>query len=91
MSLRLVNLTRMVVSWGWEQETDELLWEIIDRYPRETWAVDSLLRRHWEHNNTEGLRQVFELQLSRSPKDVYLKNNLAMVMLLLGFSVWGAS
>ena len=83
MALRLTSLTRMVASWGWEREAADLLWEIFDRYPAETWAADSLLRRHWERNNTEGLRQVFAVQLKRSPKDVYLKNNLAMVMLLL--------
>jgi len=87
MSLRLTSLTRMVASWGWEQETDDLLWEIFDRYPSETWAADSLLRRYWEKGNTEGLRQVFALQLKRSPKDPYLKNNLAMVMLLLKYDL----
>ena len=87
MSLRLINLTRMVASWGWDAETDELLWEILDRYPNETWAANSLQRRYEDRKNTDGLRQVFDYQLRQSPHDAYLKNNLAMVMLLLRYDL----
>lgn len=83
MSLRLINLTKLVNSWGWGPETDELLWEIFDRYPEVKWAEESLLARYGQGGNTDGLRQMFELQLSRAPDDPYVKNNLAMVLLLL--------
>ena len=83
MAIRLINLTRLVATWGWDYEVEDLLWTVFDRFPGETWAADSLLRQYHERNNTDGIRRVFALQLKRSPNDALLKNNLAMVMLLL--------
>ena len=82
MAARLVNLTRTVSNWGWHQETDDLLWMILERYPKESWAADSLLRLYHERADTDGLRRVYAKQLSRAPGDPYLMNNVAMLSLL---------
>lgn len=84
MAVRLTSLTRLVSTWGWEPEVDDLLWSIFDRFPKEAWAADSLLKRYYERKNTDGIRRVFALQLRRSPNDALLKNNLAMILLLQG-------
>lgn len=84
MAIRLINLTRLVATWGWDNEVEDLLWTVFDRFPNEAWAADSLLKKYHERNNTEGIRRVFALQLKRSPNDALLKNNLAMILLLLG-------
>lgn len=84
MAARLTSLTRLVVTWGWDKEVDDLLWAMFDRFPNENWAADSLLKLYHERNDTAGIRRVFALQLKRSPNDALLKNNLAMVLLLTG-------
>jgi tetratricopeptide (TPR) repeat protein len=83
MSLRLAALFRLVMTWGWEREGEEILWTVFERYPNENWAPDLLQRRYFERGHTRGLERVFALQFKRSPKDVPLKNNLAMLQLLL--------
>lgn len=82
MAQRLTRLTRLVVNWGWDAEVDDLLWTMFEKFPAETWAADSLLKRYRERDDTDGIRRVFALQLKRSPQDSLLKNNLAMVLLL---------
>ena len=84
MAARLTSLTRLVVTWGWDKEVDDLLWAMFDRFPNENWAADSLLKKYHDQNDTDGIRRVFALQLKRSPNDALLKNNLAMVLLLTG-------
>ncbi|MEY4387749.1 MAG: hypothetical protein RLY20_3032 [Verrucomicrobiota bacterium] len=83
MSLRLTRLTQLADDWGWTGEVDELLWTMFDRFKAETWAADALLRRYHERGDTDGIRRVFTQQLARQPNDLPLKNNLAMVLLLL--------
>lgn len=83
LSSRLVNLTRMVSIWGWERETDELLWIILERYPKESWAADSIERLYLERGNTEGLQRFYSNQLSRNSANLYVMNNMAMTSLLL--------
>lgn len=83
MSVRLTNLARLVAKWGWDAEIEELLWTVLERFPNETWAADALLKRYYDRGQTEGIQRVFTLQLKRQPQDVPLKNNLAMVLLLL--------
>jgi len=82
MSQRLASLTRLVLTWGWDAEVEDLLWTMFERYPDETWAADTLLKEYRTRNNTDGIRRVFALQLKHSPNDSLLKNNLAMTLLL---------
>jgi tetratricopeptide (TPR) repeat protein len=84
MAARLTSLTRLVATWSWDNEVDDLLWTVFERFPNEAWAADSLLKRYHERKNTDGIRRVFALQLKRAPNDVLLKNNLAMILLLRG-------
>jgi hypothetical protein len=83
MSLRLTALARLLSGWGWEREAENVIWAVAERFPDESWAGEALLRRYYERGNSEGLRQVFALQMKRSPNDLSLKNNLAMLLLLL--------
>lgn len=82
MAQRITRLTRLVMSWGWETELDELLWTTFEKFPEETWAPNLLLNRYRERNDSDGIRRVFALQFKRTPNDNLLKNNLAMMLLL---------
>ncbi len=84
MAQRLSSLTRQVIAWGWDEEVEDLLWTVFERFPDETWAADLLSKKYRLRDDTDGIRRVFALQLKRSPRDSLLKNNLAMVLLLQG-------
>ena len=87
MASRLANLTRQIVIWRWDQETEELLLLMVDRYPSETWAAASLERLYMQRGETDGLCRLFTRQLAmkqtaKAPDDFYLMNNVAMTSLL---------
>ncbi len=66
-----------------ESETDDLLWRIVQYFPRERWARQNLERRYFVTGNTAKLKQLYARQLTFSPQDISLKNNLAATLLLL--------
>jgi len=66
-----------------ESATDDLLWRIVQNFPRERWAQQDLERRYFGAGNTAKLRQLYTRELAFSPQDITLKNNLAATMLLL--------
>jgi len=66
-----------------ESAIDDLLWRIVQKYPRERWAQQDLERRYFVAGNTARLKQLFARELSFFPDDISLKNNLAATMLLL--------
>jgi len=66
-----------------ESATDDLLWRIVQNFPRERWAQQDLERRYFVAGNTAKLKQLYTRELAFSPQDITLKNNLAATMLLL--------
>lgn len=66
-----------------ESAVDDLLWRIVQNFPRERWAQQDLERRYFVVGNTAKLKQLFARELAFSPEDISLKNNLAATMLLL--------
>jgi predicted Zn-dependent protease len=76
-------LLRLAAQWNWVNETEDLLRTIVDRYPEEKWAVESLSRALFVSGQSRSLMLLFSQELKRNPSDLAAKNNLAMVALLL--------
>ncbi len=80
-------LARVAGAWGWRREQDELLWSIVQRFPRETWALEMLQQQYTVRLDTRGLQRVYATVASFNPRDMIAKNNLAAVSLLLNNQV----
>lgn len=79
----LVMLFRLAAQWNWENEGEDILWTIINRYPDEKWAPQVLSQAFYAGGRTRSLMQLFSLESQRNPSDLGTKNNLAMTALLL--------
>lgn len=77
-------LAQMAANWGWQDETENLLWAAVKRSRSDTWALRSLLQRYSARNDTAGVYRVYQALLERQPSSPELQNNLAMLGLLLG-------
>lgn len=76
-------LLRMAAQWGWQNETEDLLWTVINQYPNEKWAAETLTRILFSGGRTRSLMALFSQELKATPSDLASKNNLAMTALLL--------
>lgn len=79
----LVMLLRLAAQWNWQTEAEDLLWTIVDRYPGENWAMQALTQALFVGGRTRSLMTLCQKQLKLTPKDLKVKNNLAMIALLL--------
>jgi Flp pilus assembly protein TadD len=82
----LIMLLRLAATWGWPNETQDLLQTIVNRYSQEKWASQALTRMLFDNGQTQSLLQLFSQELKRNPSDLAAKNNLATIALLLGAS-----
>lgn len=83
----LLTVVQMTAAWGWKAETDELLWSIARQSPDRPWAWEALIRLRTEAGDTEGLYRVYSELLQRKPQAAAVKNNVAVLGLLLGRDV----
>jgi Flp pilus assembly protein TadD len=79
----LVMLLRLAAQWNWQSEGEDILWTIVNRYPGEQWAIQSLSQAMYAGGRTRSLMQLFGQESKRVPSDLSMKNNLAMTALLL--------
>ncbi len=79
----LAMLLRLSTQWRWASETEEILWIIVNNYPDAKWAVRALTQTLHSGGRTRPLMMLFSQELKRSPKDLSLKNNLAVSAMLL--------
>jgi hypothetical protein len=79
----LTGLLSLADRWKRETAREELLWKIVDRFPREKWVYRELDRLYVASGNTRGLNKIYSAMLKTSPADKALKNNLAATALLL--------
>ena len=54
----LTALLSMATSWGRQQDSEDLLWQIAQRFPKERWALRELERGYLKAGNTRGLNRV---------------------------------
>lgn len=79
----MMALLRLASGWKWVREQEQLLWKILERFPREQWAANSLVNGYLAAGDTPGLRKVAEWLLERDPQNPVHKNNAAILSLLL--------
>lgn len=79
----LVTLLRLAAGWNWASDAEAILSDIITRFPNEQWAVQALMQSYYANGQTRPLMAIFSKQLQKSPNNQGIKNNLAMIGLLL--------
>jgi Flp pilus assembly protein TadD len=79
----MIMLMRIAAQWRWARETEDLLWNFVNRYPEERWAFVTLAQALYVSGRTRPLMTLFTQQNRRLPADLETKNNLAMTALLL--------
>jgi len=79
----LTALFRLAAQWQWDDEAEQILWTIVNRYPEEAWAGQTLEQAFIMNGRTRSLMQLFAIQAKRAPADMEVKNNLAMTSMLL--------
>jgi tetratricopeptide (TPR) repeat protein len=79
----LTALLDLASRWKLEGQREDLLWQIVQKFPRERWAQQALERLYFAAGDTAKLNVFYSRLLSFSPEDTGLKNNLAATSLLL--------
>lgn len=79
----LTALLALLESWKWQDEKEELLWVLIQRFPAERWAFQSLNDFYLASSNTRGLHKLYSSVVGYNVADPAAKNNFAATALLL--------
>jgi tetratricopeptide (TPR) repeat protein len=86
----LNTLAEMSAEWDWQQETEDILWFTLRKYPSEKWAQTSLERLYITRQETTGLWRLYQMMAKTSPNDAQAKNNFLSISLLLGIDLENA-
>lgn len=78
--VQLVNTTGL---WNWPQEQEDVLWAIVNNYPRENAVVQTLAGRLAGAGRTRSLMTLYGVALQNDPGNPGHMNNLATAALLL--------
>ena len=81
---RLPILERICLAWGWENESEEVLWLIAGASEKPGGALQLLARRYEASGDTRQLNRVWAKLVEANPSDTTARNNLTMTSLLLG-------
>ncbi len=79
-----IALFRLALEWRWNTEAEQLLWTVVNKYPEEKWATTTLTQALMAWHRTRSLMELFDIMAKRNPNDLEIKNNLAMIAMLLG-------
>jgi predicted Zn-dependent protease len=79
----ILALARAASSWGWKDETVDLLWNLSRQSEASAIALQELYHHYANAGDTAGLYRVLVRNLEISPNDPALQNNLAQISLLL--------
>jgi tetratricopeptide (TPR) repeat protein len=77
------TLLQFTGQWKWQSETEELLWSLVNNFPKERSAAQTLAQVLYAGNQTRPLLMFYSQELKRFPASLAIKNNLAMIALLL--------
>lgn len=80
----LAAVAQVLERWGWQTEMEEVLWALVRRAPWHEWAWDILVKNRRAAGDTLGLFQVYSALINAKPNSWLVKNNLAVLGLLLG-------
>ena len=79
----LAMLLRLAAQWHWQNEAEEILRMIVNRYPTDQGAVQALSQMLFVEGRTKSLMQLYGQETKLFPSSLSMKNNLAMTALLL--------
>jgi Flp pilus assembly protein TadD len=79
----LAMLLRLAAQWHWQNETEEILWMIVNRDPSDQGTVQALSQMLFAEGRTSSLMRLFGQETKVFPSSLSVKNNLAMTALLL--------
>ncbi len=83
---RLESLQLQTANWVWVPELEEVLWQIVNRFPAEKRAVKVLLDLLTLAGKTRSLLTLYAQEVRLDPGNLAIKNNLASIALLLNSS-----
>lgn len=69
--------------WNWQDETEQILWNLVNDFPQERWAGDQLANLLYTTGSTRALMQLYSIEANRHPSDLDAKNNLALTAMLV--------
>jgi predicted Zn-dependent protease len=82
------RLGLLVLSWGWKDESTDLLWRVVETAPQwRSQALWFLWQISRADRNAAGLLRVASNQHEDDPKDIRYKNNYAFYLLLLNIDI----
>lgn len=87
----LNSLAEVTSSWGWQEETERVLWAAATKFKQERWPIERLQQLYTAQKDTIGLRRVFQEIGKRDPGDTIARNNFASLSLLLQKDILAAS
>jgi hypothetical protein len=79
----LQGLLQLAAEWNWDNEGEQILWTIVNKFPQEQRASQELMMVLYGTGNTRGLQDFFSLQAKRYPDDLNWQNDLAITAMLL--------
>jgi thioredoxin-like negative regulator of GroEL len=79
----LKALFEMTSAWKWPNEGQQVLWAVVNSYPKEQWAGNELAGQLYASGATRPLMQLFTIQYNRNQANLSVGNNLAVTALLL--------
>lgn len=79
----LQTLVQMASNWNWPVELETALWTAVERFPKQTWAIDSLKQLFTQQKSTPGFRRLYQVILRHDPSDRVAKNNYAILSMLV--------
>jgi len=79
----LVQLYNTTTGWRWAPEREDVLWAIVNRFPKEQWAVQALTAWLFEEKRTRSLLTLFGQTVQNDSTNMAALNNLAITALLL--------
>jgi len=80
----LAVLQRLVESWGWKEQATEILWLLASQPSGQRPPLQALFRQYRAAGDTANLYRVARRILEIDPAHPLVKNNVAMLALLLG-------
>ncbi len=80
---RLSHLARSTGAWGWTEETEEVMKMIVQQFPSEKWAMQSLSTWFHTSGKTVALRNLLARAVESDPANLQVKGVLALTSLLL--------
>jgi hypothetical protein len=76
-------LFQEAAQWHWSNEAEQILWTMVNSFPDDQSSAQELRHALIVEGRTRSLMQLINIQARRDPSNVALKNDLAMVALLL--------